>query len=79
MNCRGIFPARNAYDWTYAATSRDEFASMRPGVYLLGLATLAAGILDLNCGDFDPGHQPIQAIGIIIPVARSLHIPPQSG
>jgi len=39
----------------------------RFGVYLYGLATVAAGILDLVCGDFDPSHQPIQAFGDHIP------------
>ena len=37
------------------------------GVYLYGLATVAAGILDLVWGDFDPSHQPIQAFGDHIP------------
>lgn len=48
-------------------TNRGEFAARRAGVYLLGSATVAAGILDLIWGDFDPGHQPIQAIGTIVP------------
>jgi len=39
----------------------------RFGVYLYGLATIAAGILDLVWGDFDPSHQPIQAFGDHIP------------
>jgi len=39
----------------------------RFGVYLYGLATVAAGILDLVWGDFDPSHQPIQAFGAHIP------------
>src|SRR6516225_8014204 len=39
----------------------------RFGVYLYGLATVAAGILDLVWGDFDPSHQPIQAFGDHIP------------
>jgi len=33
------------------------------GVYLYGLATLAAGVFDLIWGEFEPGHQPIQAWG----------------
>jgi uncharacterized membrane protein YphA (DoxX/SURF4 family) len=39
----------------------------RFGVYLYGLATVAAGILDLVWGDFDHSHQPIQAFGDHIP------------
>lgn len=34
---------------------------------MLSLATVAAGILDLIWGDFDPGHQPIQSLGIHVP------------
>jgi len=40
---------------------------MRVGVYLFGLATVAAGICDLVWGDFDSSHQPIQAFGDHIP------------
>jgi uncharacterized membrane protein len=40
---------------------------MRLGVYVYGLATLAAGIFDLVWGDFDTSHQPIQAFGDHIP------------
>lgn len=47
------------------SANSDRFA--RVGVYLLGLATVAAGILDLIWGDFDPGHQPIAALGDHIP------------
>lgn len=39
----------------------------RVGVYVYGLATVAAGIMDLIWGDFDPAHQPIQAFGDHIP------------
>ena len=39
----------------------------RVGVYVYGLATAAAGIMDLIWGDFDPSHQPIQAFGDHIP------------
>ena len=39
----------------------------RVGVYVYGLATAAAGIIDLIWGDFDPSHQPIQAFGDHIP------------
>ena len=40
---------------------------MRLGVYVYGLATVAAGIFDLLWGDFDTSHQPIQAFGDHIP------------
>src|SRR5262245_19406387 len=39
----------------------------RVGVYLYGLATMAAGILDLIWGDFEVAHQPIGALGDHIP------------
>lgn len=45
----------------------DRRVIMTVGVYLLGLATICAGLLDLAWGDFDPGHQPIQALGVHIP------------
>jgi hypothetical protein len=34
---------------------------MRLGVYVYGLASVAAGIFDLVRRDFDTSHQPIQA------------------
>ena len=40
---------------------------MRVGVYVYGSASIAAGILDLVWGEFDPGHQPLQAWGDHIP------------
>lgn len=40
---------------------------MRIGVYLFGIASIAAGILDLIWGEFDPAHQPLQAWGDHIP------------
>jgi uncharacterized membrane protein YphA (DoxX/SURF4 family) len=40
---------------------------MRIGVYVYGIASVAAGILDLVWGEFDPGHQPLQAWGDHIP------------
>jgi uncharacterized membrane protein YphA (DoxX/SURF4 family) len=49
------------------STNPDEFRTTRVGVYLYGLATIAAGIMDLRWGDFDPSHQPIQAFGDHIP------------
>lgn len=39
----------------------------RVGVYVYGWATVAAGIMDLVWGDFEAGHQPIQAFGDYIP------------
>jgi uncharacterized membrane protein len=39
----------------------------RVGVYFYGLATVAAGILDLIWGEFEGAHQPIQALGDHIP------------
>jgi uncharacterized membrane protein len=49
------------------SANSDRLAVMSIGVYLLGLATVAAGILDLIWGDFDAGHQPIAALGVHIP------------
>ncbi len=40
---------------------------MKLGVYVYGLAAIAAGIVDLVFGGFDPDHQPIQAFGDHIP------------
>ena len=40
---------------------------MKIGVIVLGLASIAAGILDLIWGEFEPAHQPIQAFGDHIP------------
>ena len=40
---------------------------MKVGVYLYGLATAAAGVMDLIWRDFDADHQPIQAFGDHIP------------
>lgn len=37
------------------------------GVYVFGMATVAAGVLDLLWGEFEPAHQPIQAFGDNIP------------
>jgi hypothetical protein len=37
------------------------------GVYVCGMATLAAGVFDLVWDDFDKSHQPIQAFGDHIP------------
>ena len=43
------------------------FTMAKVGVYLYGLATLAAGVLDLVWGEFEAAHQPIQALGDHIP------------
>jgi uncharacterized membrane protein YphA (DoxX/SURF4 family) len=40
---------------------------MRVGIYVYGLASAAAGIMDLIWGNFDASHQPIQAFGDHIP------------
>lgn len=40
---------------------------MRLGIALFGLASIAAGILDLVWGEFEAAHQPIQALGDHIP------------
>jgi uncharacterized membrane protein len=40
---------------------------MRIGVTVFGAASIAAGILDLIWGEFDPAHQPLQAWGDHIP------------
>src|SRR3954447_13464397 len=40
---------------------------MRIGVYLFGVASAAAGILDLIWGEFEAAHQPIQALADHIP------------
>lgn len=40
---------------------------MRIGVYVYGIASVAAGIFDLVWGEFDPDHQPLQAWGDHIP------------
>jgi uncharacterized membrane protein YphA (DoxX/SURF4 family) len=45
----------------------DELIMTRVGVYVYGMATVAAGIFDLIWGDFDASHQPIQAFGDHIP------------
>jgi hypothetical protein len=40
---------------------------MRVGLTVYGLASAAAGIMDLVWSDFDQAHQPIQAFGDHIP------------
>ncbi|HET8650576.1 MAG TPA: hypothetical protein VFL95_11075 [Gemmatimonadales bacterium] len=44
---------------------------MKPGVCLYGLASIAAGAVNLIWGDFETAHQPIQAFGDQIP-ARAI-------
>jgi uncharacterized membrane protein YphA (DoxX/SURF4 family) len=44
-----------------------ELIMSRVGVYVYGMATVAAGIFDLVWGGFDISHQPIQAWGDHIP------------
>ena len=39
----------------------------RAGVYAFAIGSVAAGVMDLIWGDFDPAHQPIQALGDHIP------------
>ena len=45
---------------------------MRIGVYVFGLASVAAGILDLVWGEFEAAHQPIQALSDHIPGVKVL-------
>jgi hypothetical protein len=40
---------------------------MRVGVYLYGMAAVAAATINLAWGEFEPAHQPIQAFGDHIP------------
>src|SRR3954452_12511379 len=46
---------------------RDELNQMRAGVYTYSAGSIAAGVLDLIWRDFEPAHQPIQALGDHIP------------
>jgi uncharacterized membrane protein len=48
------------YNYAYKMTTR-------LGTFILGLASVAAGVLDLIWGEFEPSHQPIQAWGDHIP------------
>src|SRR3954451_5142528 len=45
---------------------------MRIGVCVFGLASVAAGILDLVWGEFEAAHQPIQALSDHIPGVKIL-------
>jgi hypothetical protein len=52
---------------------------MKLGIYVLGLATAAAGTLDLIWGEFEAAHQPIQAWGDHVPGQQILaYISPPS-
>jgi uncharacterized membrane protein len=48
-------------------SNSDRFTVARGGVYLYGLATIAAGVLDLIWGEFEAAHQPVGALGDHIP------------
>ena len=50
-----------------ANRARAGSAEMIFGTYLMSLATIAAGILDLIWCDFDPGHQPFGGLGYHLP------------
>ena len=43
---------------------------MRLGIWVYGMASAAAGILDLIWGNFEPAHQPTQAFGDHIPAQQ---------
>ena len=45
---------------------------MRVGLWIYGLATVVTGIVDIVWGAFEPSHQPIQALGVHIPVSQIL-------
>ncbi|MGH9517468.1 MAG: hypothetical protein ACRD3P_17510 [Terriglobales bacterium] len=45
---------------------------MRIGVYVFGLASIAAGLMDLVWGEFEAAHQPIQALSDHIPGVKIL-------
>lgn len=63
----GFRPYRSHMNASLKSTNAEGFMVTRAGVCLYGLATAAAGIMDLYWGDFDPSHQPIQAFGDHIP------------
>ena len=45
---------------------------MRLGVYVFGIASIAAGIFDIVWGEFEAAHQPIQALSDHIPGVKIL-------
>ncbi len=47
---------------------------MKVGVWFYGLGTTLTGILDIAWGAFDASHQPIQSLGISLPVQHLLAI-----
>lgn len=46
---------------------RTKSVVMSLGIYLMSLATVGAGVLDLIWRDFDPGHQPFGGLGYYMP------------
>src|SRR5256885_12508519 len=50
----------------------NNWIRLRIGVYVFGIATVAAGILDLIWGEFEAAHQPIQALSDHIPGVKIL-------
>jgi hypothetical protein len=44
-----------------------QYSSTKIGPYVYSLATVAMGVINLIWGDFEAGHQPIQAFGDHIP------------
>src|SRR5579864_9064813 len=64
------FPARGI-GITLREARREMNSPMKAAVYLYGVASAAAGVMDLIWGGFDADHQPIQAFGDHIP---GLHI-----
>jgi hypothetical protein len=59
-------PLREGFN-QIAALKRQERSIMRIGLAVYGIASVAAGILDLIWGEFEPAHQPLQAWGDHIP------------
>jgi uncharacterized membrane protein YphA (DoxX/SURF4 family) len=57
----------NTVESSFHPANTSALPSQNAGRYLLGWGTVAAGILDLAWRDFDPGHQPIDALGVTIP------------
>lgn len=56
-------PSDGAKDLGWSAVAKETTA----GVFVYGIASIAAGILDLIWQDFEHAHQPIQAFGDHIP------------
>lgn len=49
------------------SANRSQPMLMTLGIYLMSLATVGAGVLDLIWHDFDPGHQPFGGLGYYMP------------